>query len=176
MTISKSLDACPVGTYGTGESTNCTMCPLDFYIDKEASDSCLPCPEDKKTMAVGADTEELGVYVDASGRPISTTSTKLMVIGICAAMFISVAWIVIGIYLWWWYREKKTKAAGEKTSAEDHIYAEIDDDRVYLDLTPSDEGYEIPIKPSKDRKIIEDYEEPIKAKKQGQSLYGNNPK
>ncbi|GIY87410.1 ephrin_rec_like domain-containing protein [Caerostris darwini] len=178
-----SCYACPAGTYGTGESTNCTMCPLDFYVDKEASDSCLPCPEDKKTMAVGADTEELCVYVDTSGRPISTTSTKLMVIGICAALFILVAWIVIGIYLWWWYREKKAKAAGEKSSAEDHIYAEIEDvyetpkkiskDRVYLDLIPSDEGYEKPIKASKDRvysKIIEDYEVPIKPKSK-ENLY-----
>ncbi|CAL1276191.1 unnamed protein product, partial [Larinioides sclopetarius] len=87
----------------------CNLCPIDFYNNKEAADSCNPCPEAKKTLAEGADTADLCVYLDTSGRPVSTLSTKLLVIGICAAIFIVAAWILIGLYLYWWYMGKTFK-------------------------------------------------------------------
>ncbi|XP_055936755.1 uncharacterized protein LOC129966358 [Argiope bruennichi] len=149
---------CPPGTFTSGQETNCNLCPVNFYNNKEAADSCYPCPEAKKTLAEGADSEDLCVYLDTAGRPISTLSTKLLVIAICAAIFIVVAWILIGLYLYWWYRGKYLKKAeeGEKGSEEDHVYSEIGEDNTYIEILPEEgDGYEVPKKPDRDTTYTE---------------------
>ncbi|GFX95750.1 ephrin_rec_like domain-containing protein [Trichonephila clavipes] len=83
---------CPSGSYTSGQDSSCSLCPRDFYINRKAADSCFPCPDGKKTMIEGADSEDLCVYIDTSGRPLETPSTKLLVLGICAAIFILTAW------------------------------------------------------------------------------------
>lgn len=49
---------CFPGSYSSGQETECFLCPKDFYMDAKAADSCWPCPEGKKTLAQGADSEE----------------------------------------------------------------------------------------------------------------------
>ncbi|GFT97757.1 ephrin_rec_like domain-containing protein [Nephila pilipes] len=177
---------CAPGSFTSGQESSCRLCPKDFYIEIAAADSCWPCPEGKKTITEGADSEDLCVYIDTSGRAVETPSTKLLVIGICAAIFIVTAWILITVYLTWWCKGRGSKVNKmeqgtlARSSAEDHIYAEIQgiddatepehpsEEPIYTEIIASDEGYEKPISPSEGTIYTEldnEYEEPKRGNK-----------
>ncbi|XP_035228777.1 uncharacterized protein LOC118200893 isoform X4 [Stegodyphus dumicola] len=69
-------------------------------MTKEAADSCWPCPEGRKTLAPGADSEELCIYIDKQGRPVSGRDTKWMVIVACIIIFFICLWLIILLLLW----------------------------------------------------------------------------
>ncbi|KAF8767614.1 hypothetical protein HNY73_020541 [Argiope bruennichi] len=47
-------DPCFPGSFTSGQETECILCPRNFYISKEAADSCWPCPEGTGTTKEGA--------------------------------------------------------------------------------------------------------------------------
>ncbi|GFR26492.1 uncharacterized protein TNCT_109431 [Trichonephila clavata] len=89
---------CPPGSYSSGQEAQCHLCPKNFYIDKEAADSCWPCPEEKKTLRLGADS--VNFCVDSIGKSVSGGGFNVwFCTGVVLFLFLIISWIIIAFFV-----------------------------------------------------------------------------
>ncbi|XP_042906449.2 uncharacterized protein [Parasteatoda tepidariorum] len=101
---------CFPGSYTSGQETECFLCPKDFYMDKEAADSCWPCPEGKKTLAEGANSLDLCIHPDGSN------NKGWILAAILLLLVLALSWIVvIGLIVYIIRLRKKRSLIKEKS-------------------------------------------------------------
>ncbi|CAL1276190.1 unnamed protein product, partial [Larinioides sclopetarius] len=107
---------CSPGSFTSGQETECFLCPRNFYMSKEAADSCWPCPEGTGTRNEGATSEDACQdfsYSDLKGG--AGHDYKWYIIGILMIIFIIISWMIIAYLLIRYYCFER----GKVISAED---------------------------------------------------------
>ncbi|GBM25683.1 hypothetical protein AVEN_207456-1 [Araneus ventricosus] len=91
---------CFPGSFTSGQETECFLCPRNFYMSKEAADTCWPCPEDTFTRTEGATSVDACVDLSYSeSRGGIGHANKWYIIGIVMILFIIISWIIIAYLL-----------------------------------------------------------------------------